>query len=476
MLRKYSAMDSTTSIYDKEQVLLVSTKKATLTTTMNTNSRDSSLNYKKNDQEDKLNSTKAQIDEAKQENERLKSMLSKTIKDYQSLQMHFQGISQNSKDIIATSIEQEQVELVSLSLGRSSREFKQDEKEYDQNECKDIKKQSKLFDGLELGLNYRCSPDFTEVTKHYDDSPENSFEESKKEHIISEPCIQNYPSSKMSRICGDEDEDFLQQNPQKKARVSIRAVCDTTTMHDGCQWRKYGQKIAKGNPCPRAYYRCTVSPSCPVRKQVQRCFEDMSILITTYEGTHNHPLSFSATAMASTTSAAASMLSCTSSSTSQQGIINANTNNNVHVFNFTTSNTNLLATHAPNTFYVPRTSISTSQTHPTITLDFTTVPTTTSSSTNTFSSQRYSSTSLNFSTLPSTLPSSSFINSYTPLCNNFKSQTGAASYLGRPCFSQPFTSNNTQNMTVEESGGARNSINWIQKNTKVSHLGFDPVT
>ncbi|OVA12691.1 DNA-binding WRKY [Macleaya cordata] len=73
----------------------------------------------------------------------------------------------------------------------------------------------------------------------------------------------------------------------KEPRVVVQTTSDIDILDDGYRWRKYGQKVVKGNPNPRSYYKCT-SLGCPVRKHVERASNDLRSVITTYEGKHNH--------------------------------------------------------------------------------------------------------------------------------------------------------------------------------------------
>ncbi|GER45671.1 WRKY DNA-binding protein 40 [Striga asiatica] len=78
----------------------------------------------------------------------------------------------------------------------------------------------------------------------------------------------------------------------KISRVCVQTEASDNTsliVKDGYQWRKYGQKVTRDNPCPRAYFKCSFAPTCPVKKKVQRSIEDQSIVVATYEGEHNHP-------------------------------------------------------------------------------------------------------------------------------------------------------------------------------------------
>ncbi|KAL1068623.1 hypothetical protein V6Z11_D12G209700 [Gossypium hirsutum] len=58
-------------------------------------------------------------------------------------------------------------------------------------------------------------------------------------------------------------------------------------LDDGYRWRKWGQKMVKGNPYPRLYYRC-LSTCCLAKKYVERDSQDTSFFVTTYHGLHNH--------------------------------------------------------------------------------------------------------------------------------------------------------------------------------------------
>ncbi|CAH8388971.1 unnamed protein product [Eruca vesicaria subsp. sativa] len=70
-------------------------------------------------------------------------------------------------------------------------------------------------------------------------------------------------------------------------RIIVQTTSEVDLLDDGYRWRKYGQKVVKGNPYPRSYYKCTTQ-GCGVRKHVERAATDPKAVVTTYEGKHNH--------------------------------------------------------------------------------------------------------------------------------------------------------------------------------------------
>ncbi|XP_039826985.1 probable WRKY transcription factor 4 [Panicum virgatum] len=77
------------------------------------------------------------------------------------------------------------------------------------------------------------------------------------------------------------------QRVVKKPKIIIQTPSEVDLLDDGYRWRKYGQKVVKGNPQPRSYYKCTAD-NCNVRKQIERASTDPRCVLTTYTGRHNH--------------------------------------------------------------------------------------------------------------------------------------------------------------------------------------------
>ncbi|XP_074564103.1 WRKY transcription factor 71-like [Curcuma longa] len=120
---------------------------------------------------------------------------------------------------------------------------------------------------------------------------EDALRRCKEEQLKEEEEVEKQRPEEADKV-GDVSKEV--NKPKKKGekrarepRVAFVTKSEIDHLEDGYRWRKYGQKAVKNSPYPRSYYRCT-SQKCPVKKRVERCYQNPMIVITTYEGKHTH--------------------------------------------------------------------------------------------------------------------------------------------------------------------------------------------
>lgn len=122
-------------------------------------------------------------------------------------------------------------------------------------------------------------------------SPNSSCISSPAHQLLHKP---NKQCMKAKKTMSGNETKTTKKKKEKEARFAFMTRTEIDHLDDGYRWRKYGQKAVKNSHFPRGYYKCT-SPSCNVKKRVERCMSDPSYVVTTYEGQHTHPVNSNST-------------------------------------------------------------------------------------------------------------------------------------------------------------------------------------
>ncbi|KAL2244266.1 UNVERIFIED_CONTAM: WRKY transcription factor 72B [Sesamum indicum] len=173
------------------------------------------------------------MDEVMEENQRLKMYLDQILKDYRTLQMQYRDVieqeAKKAPNVESTHREHDTDgpdQLFALSLGissSSSERVKDEPRKTLMNE--DVLEGGDKEGTLTLGLDCKFEAPKKLLTEPSPNpSPENSLEDAKEE------AGETWQPKTIKSVRDGGDDEISQQNPAKRARVSVRVRCDTPTV------------------------------------------------------------------------------------------------------------------------------------------------------------------------------------------------------------------------------------------------------